>query len=112
MISILLRLIKLYSSVVNSHLFLALFYLPIILQSNQIFPIQMVAFVFEVIHTSAKQQKLSDNEWNNMEHILPEVGLFEQWDRCKRLRKAFKKKGYRLKDIDDKDDFDMDIHLL
>jgi hypothetical protein len=91
---------------------IALFFLPIILQSYQIFPIQLVAFVFDVIHTSAKEQKLPDKEWYRMESILPKVGFFDQWDRCKRLRKVFKKKGYKLKDIEDYDDFDNEIHLL
>lgn len=90
----------------------AMFYLPVILQSNSMFPLYIVNFAFETIHSSVANQTFSNVEWYKLERLLPEVSWFNQWDKCKRLRKAMKRKGYRLKAIEDREDSDLDIHLL
>ena len=90
----------------------ALFYLPVILQSKSTFPLHIVDFAFETIHSSVAKQTLPNREWDRMGKLLPEISWFNQWDKCKRLQKAMKQKGYKLKTVEDKEDSDIDIHLL
>jgi hypothetical protein len=90
----------------------ALFYFPIILQVNNIFPFHIVNFAFEIIQSSGAKQIFPNSEWDRIEKILPENSWVNQWDKCKRLRKAIKRKGYKLKTIGEKEGSDMDIHLL
>ncbi|WP_312561938.1 hypothetical protein [Anaerospora sp.] len=88
----------------------ALFYFPIILLSSNIFPLYVVKFAFTIIHSSVAKQEFSNYEWAKFERLLPENTWFNQWDKCKRLRKAIRRKGYRLKIIEEISDFE--IHLL
>jgi hypothetical protein len=90
----------------------AMFYLSVILQSNSMFPLEIVNFAFETIHSSVANQALSNIEWYKLERLLPEVSWFTQWDKCRRLRKAVKRKGYKLKAIEDWEFADIDIHLF
>jgi len=90
----------------------ALFYLPIILQSNNRFPLHIVDFCFEIIHSSLASQTFPSKEWDRIEKLLPEVSWVYQWDKCKRLRKAMKRKGYKVKFIENNKDSELDIHLL
>ncbi len=98
----------------KSKAFIALFYLPILLQSDYKFPISMASYTFETVHELLAEQKISDEDWWKISDILPYPSFFEQWDRCKRLRKGIKKKGYAIKSLEDKyqSDSDLDIHLL
>jgi len=66
---------------------------------------------FNTIHDSLLQQITPSNEWYNIEPLLPPVAFYNQWDRCKRIRKAIKQKGYKIKEIE-KYDTDLDIYLL
>ena len=104
---------------IDSHLLeqnkinIALFYFPIILKTKTKFPVRIVAFAFETTHAAvAVDKNITEHEWSRLEKLLPSPKLFESWDKCKRLRKAIRKKGYRPKDFDNEDDSEMDIHLL
>ncbi|WP_156146537.1 hypothetical protein [Desulfosporosinus sp. I2] len=86
---------------------IALFYFPVILQSKSTFPLYIVGFAFEIIHSSVARQSLPSEHWRKIEKLLPENSWLNQWDKCKRLRKAVKRKGYKLKAIEDKENFDI-----
>ncbi|NMM62216.1 hypothetical protein HBE96_05855 [Clostridium sp. P21] len=90
----------------------ALFYFPIILQSSTIFPLHNVNFVFKMIYSSVAKQTFPNSEWDKIEKLLPENSWFNQWDKCKRLRKAIKRKGYKLKIVESNENSDIDINLL
>lgn len=95
----------------KNRLKIAWFYFSIILVYEEKFPMDMVAQVFKTIHDSLLQQITPSNEWYNIEPLLPPVAFYNQWDRCKRIRKAIKQKGYKIKEIE-KYDIDLDIYLL
>lgn len=88
---------------------IALFYFPIILKSNSIFPSHIVNFVFEILHASLSKQAFPNDEWVKIERILPEVTWYNRWDKCKRLRKAIKRKGYKFKAIEDEENSYIEI---
>ena len=51
------------------------------------------------------------SEWYGIEDLLPNVAFYNQWDKCKRIRKAIKQKGYKIKEIENYDN-ELDVHLL
>ena len=53
-----------------------------------------------------------EEKWDRLQKFLPSVTVFNQWDRCKRLRKAIKKKGYDIKQLNKYSDNELDINLL
>ena len=55
-------------------------------------------------------QTFPEDDWDKLEKILPEVAYYNNWDRCKRLRKGFKKKGYSFIKRNEKKD--LPLHLL
>ena len=42
------------------------------------------------------KQSFPETEWEKLEVWLPEVAWYNKWDRCKRLRKGLKKRGYNF----------------
>ena len=51
---------------------------------------------FYPIHDNLYRQHYDYKKWENLETLLPEVSWYNSWDKCKRLRKAAKDKGYRV----------------
>lgn len=88
------------------------FYLPFIICSNNMFPYEIVAFAVTNVHDRLSKLAYPEEKWNKLQKSLPSVTVFNQWDRCKRLRKAIKKKGYDIKQLNKYNDNEMDIHLL
>ncbi len=68
--------------------------LPLILESNEIYPDDIVAFSFLVVHDALAESRVPYEEWNLFEKLLPVVDLCYSWDKCLRLRKAFENRGY------------------
>jgi hypothetical protein len=54
----------------------------------------------------------TEDKWKKLQSLLPEISWLNQWDKCKRVRKAIKKKGYNIKKLDEYNDNELDIHLL
>ena len=90
----------------ENKMIISLFYFPIIMKSNYEFPINMVSCISETLHTSLARQTFPNNEWDKIEKLLPEIVWYNRWDRCKRLRKAIKNKGYSLRLIEDEENSD------
>lgn len=88
------------------------FYLPFIICINNMFPDEIVAFAVTNVHDRLSKLAYPEEKWNMLQKSLPSVTVFNQWDRCKRLRKAIKKKGYDIKQLNKYNDNEMDIHLL
>lgn len=88
------------------------FYLPFIICSKDMFPYEIVAFAVTNVHDRLSKLAYPEEKWYKLQKSLPAVTVFNQWDRCKRLRKAIKKKGYDIKQLNRYNDNEMDIHLL
>lgn len=104
--------IRIYELTEDDKLKVALFYLPIILRLDIQFPTNIVKFAFETVHSCLAKQALSYTEWQKLDKLLPEVSWFNQWDKCKRLRKAIKRKGYNLIYMEDNEDTNNDTFLF
>ncbi len=73
---------------------LAKFLVPFCLAENYTIGVEIAEFSFNMVNQLLAVQAFPDEEWNKLEKILPEVAYYNNWDRCKRLRKGFRKKGY------------------
>ncbi|EHI99076.1 hypothetical protein CDLVIII_2432 [Clostridium sp. DL-VIII] len=73
---------------------IALLYLPIILKAGLIFPNDIVSFCFNIVNNLLATDKINCDEWRKVDSLLPRMPLIGDWDKCKRLKKAFKNKGY------------------
>ncbi len=77
-----------------------------------IFPYEIVLFAVTNVHDRLSKLAYPEEKWDKLQKSLPSVTVFNQWDRCKRLRKAIKKKGYDIKQLNKYNDNELDIHLL
>lgn len=73
---------------------LAKFLLPICILADYMLDTEIARFSFEIVHRMLATQNFPEMEWDKLEKILPEVAFYNNWDRCKRLRKGFRKRGY------------------
>lgn len=77
---------------------LAKFLLPICILEDYMLETEIAKFSFDIVNELLATQNFPENEWDKLEKILPEVAYYNNWDRCKRLRKGFRKKGYSFID--------------
>jgi len=75
---------------------LAQFLLPVILLKEELFPDDIVRFSFKIVNNRISEQRFDYQRWEKLEKLLPEVAWYNSWDKCKRLRKAIKQKGYKI----------------
>lgn len=75
---------------------IAIIILPLILESNQLIPYDMVAFVFGCIHQALAESQITYEDWNKIQSLLPAVDLCYAWDKCLQLRNAFENRGYDI----------------
>jgi hypothetical protein len=87
-------------------------YLPFIICNKNTLPEEIIAFAVLNVHERLAKLIYPDHKWVKLKNILPDTGYFNQWDRCKRLRKAIKKKGIKVKELNFYTDDEIDIHLL
>lgn len=91
---------------------LALVYFKFIMKSIRKYPSDIIKFTYNVINDYLAKENTNKIYLDKIEEFLPKLEWYNNWDRCKRLQKAIKKKGYSLRDIDVYDNEDIDIHLL
>ncbi len=87
-------------------------YLPFIIYNKKTLPEDIVAFAVLNVHERLAKLIYPERKWKKLQQILPDAGYFNQWDKCKRLRKAIKKKGIEVKKLNNYTDDEIDIHLL
>jgi len=75
-------------------LVLAQFFLPLILLSNEKVTDEFVEFSFYPMHAKLEEQHFDYNQWQKLDKLLPTLSRNNNWDKCKRLRRAMKRKGY------------------
>lgn len=73
---------------------LAKFLMPFCLMEDYMVGTEIAEFSFTIVNHLLAIQAFPEDEWNKLQKILPEVAYYNNWDRCKRLRKGFRKKGY------------------
>lgn len=78
---------------------LADFYLPLILRSSTKFPNDLVAFAVTNVHDRLANLLYPEDRCRKLQTLLPDTTWLNQWDKCKRVRKAIKKKGYNIKNL-------------
>ncbi len=78
-----------------SQLVLAQFFLPLILMSDETVADDFVKFSFYPIHDELAKDQFDYGQWIKLKTLLPSVSWYNNWDKCKRLRKAIAKKGYQ-----------------
>lgn len=106
---------QLYSTIMSQdctkreEITLAKFLVPFCIMQDYLLPRDVAGFTFSVINKLLATQSFPENEWEKLERILPEVAFYNSWDRCKRLRKGFKKKGYDMKSTVEEE---LPVHLL
>ncbi len=127
----LFKLIDPYSDIISSNILVYIFellkvnslsedqknevadlYLPFILRNNSNFSDEIVSFSVMNIHDRLSKLLYPESKWRKLQRLLPEASYFNQWDKCKRLRKAIKKKGFSIKQLSSYNDNEIDIHLL
>lgn len=89
---------------------LARFLIPICLIADYMVETEIVRFAYIQVDHLLATQTFPEYEWEKLEQLLPEVAWYNNWDRCKRLRKGLKKKGYQIKELKEKDE--LPKHLL
>lgn len=89
---------------------LARFLIPICLIADYMVEPDIVRFVYIQVNRLLATQSFPESEWEKLEQLLPEVAWYNNWDRCKRLRKGLKKRGYQIKELKEKEE--LPKHLL
>ncbi|WP_050642156.1 MULTISPECIES: hypothetical protein [Clostridia] len=88
---------------------LASFFIPICITGEYLLPVDIAEYSFSIVNSLLATQSFPEEKWEKLEKLLPQVAYYNNWDKCKRLRKGFKKKGYQIKDSKvDK----LPVHLL
>ena len=83
---------------------LAQFLIPICLIDDFMVDTEIVRFAYIQVNRLLATQSFPEYEWEKLEKLLPEVAWYNNWDRCKRLRKGLKKKGYQIKELKEKEE--------
>ena len=89
---------------------LAKFIIPICFIADYKVPTDIAKSSFLIVHELLAKQSFPENEWEDLEKLLPELSWYNNWDRCKRLRKGLKKRGYHFKEVNEKEE--LPTHLL
>lgn len=74
----------------------AQFILFIILETQEDYPKDIAYFAFSRVHKILAKNNMDYMEWEKLSNLLPEVAWYNNWDKCKRLRKAAKKMNYKF----------------
>lgn len=90
---------------------LALFLVPLCIIEDYSLDEDIAKFTFDIVNRLLSIQEFPEYMWNELQKNLPEVAFYNSWDRCKRLRKGFRKKGYSFLYNKEKKD-DLPTHLL
>lgn len=97
-------MVKVFEGIKRSELYqeyeskIARFYIIMILRSEYKFPDNILTYSFAKVYSELANQQFSQDEWEKMEYLMPEFG-YHNWDRCKRLKKSLRKKGYAKKEF-------------
>lgn len=83
---------------------LSTFLIPICLTVDYMVQNDIVRFAYKRVNHLLAIQSFPENEWEKLEKLLPELAWYNNWDRCKRLKKGLKKKGYHIKELQEKED--------
>lgn len=68
----------------------AQFILPIILQSSDSFSYELIRFAFINVHNLLLHNQVGYEQWSKLATLLPVSDNSNDWDKCKRIRKAAK----------------------
>lgn len=86
----------------NLELTFAQFILPIILRSSDSFSYDLIRFAFINVHNLLMHNELGYDQWSKLATLLPANENSNDWDKCKRVRKAAKMRNLNI-DFNEKD---------
>lgn len=69
---------------------MSLFILPFIVKLHGSGNVALDRVVFDQINDKLENSTIDFYDWKNISKVLPEVSLEQSWDKCLRLRLAFK----------------------
>ena len=75
---------------------LSIKFFKIIFGSSNHFSEEFVKNVVGEVYQQLEKNQLSFDDWMQIEYLLPSVDVQYSWDKCLRVRKALKQKGYKL----------------
>lgn len=74
-------------------------YVVLIFSIDYRFQNELVESVLKPIYNSALRNSLDMKAWYYFQYLLPELEPCYAWDKCKRIREALNRRGYKIKDI-------------
>ena len=74
-------------------------FVPVVFGTKYDLPKDMVGEVILPIYERAKDNRLSFEEWKTMEPFLPGVEVWQEWDRCLRIRLGLERQGYDVEAV-------------
>lgn len=74
-------------------------YLLIIFCSEYKFDIKFVEKIVKEPYMDLMDNKMTIEEWNKFQYVLPQVEACYAWDRCRRIRNALDQRGYYIQGI-------------
>lgn len=74
-------------------------YMVILFSSEQKFDIKFVEEIVKDIYMELLENRMSIEDWNKFQYVLPQVEACYAWDRCRRVRNALEQRGYHIQDI-------------
>ena len=80
----------------ETHRTIAEFLLPLSLLTSDPKAEKLAKFSFNIIYDALAKSDLSYNAWLRLEPLLPKLPWYNSWDKCKRLQKGIKKKGFKF----------------
>jgi hypothetical protein len=80
----------------DAKLVLAQFFLPLVLASNEVVAEDVMKSAFQTIHDELRKNRFDYGQWLRLERLLPSASWYNSWDKCKRLRRAMRQKGYKM----------------
>lgn len=78
------------------HRTIAEFLLPLSLLTSAPKAEKLANFSFNIIYDALAKSDLSYSAWLRLEPLLPKLPWYNSWDKCKRLQKGIKKKGFKF----------------
>ena len=82
------------SNSVKEHQIVAQFFIALCFNEDYILEKEIAKFAYKETYNMLAKQSFPETEWEKLEVCLPEVAWYNKWDRCKRLKKGLKKRGY------------------
>ena len=87
------RLYKRIKEDTNLDTALAAQFVPVILKTNYLD--EVIVEIISPVYQALENNRITFEQWNKIQSLLPEVEAYQNWDKCLRVRLALEKKGIK-----------------